>query len=124
MTRHNQDDALLTLREATPLAEAEIERARRYDRAMSVIIVKGGDISRFSARIPDLLVRMDRQRVMVIAPETDSQRAQVFAGRLCSITGARCEGTASFPNDGQSLAALMRAALPPEPAQMIGSVAR
>ncbi|MEQ8834896.1 MAG: hypothetical protein RIB67_10710 [Miltoncostaeaceae bacterium] len=124
MTNRRDDHLLLSLRDATPLVEAEIERARRYDRALAVIIVTGGDMSLFAARIPDLLVRLDRKRTMVVAPETDTERADVFAARLCAITGALVEGTAAFPGDGQSLASLMRAALTIDPIHLMDGVAR
>lgn len=110
MSRHRNDPMLLSLREATPLAEAEIERARRYDRHVSLIILKGGEISRFTARIPDLVIDLDRSRVMVVAPETDAENARNFGQRICQITGAQMDGSASFPEDGQSFASLMRVA--------------
>lgn len=123
MTFGHQNETMLRLRDAVPLAEAEVERARRYARELCVIVVRGGDLGRFPARIPDLFVQLDRERVLIVAPETDMRRAEILASRICATTGARTEGMASFPEDGTTFPALMRSAMSERQAGVIDGVA-
>lgn len=107
---------LLELHEALPLIEAELERARRYRRPLSLVVMRDADVRLLSVRAPDILVGIDRNRVMVVAPETGRADAHVLAERLGALAEADVAGVACFPDDGPGLEALLIAAEATAPA--------
>jgi hypothetical protein len=95
---------------ARPLMEAEVERARRYGRPLSVLIVERLRDASLAVRASDLAVRLDREHTLIVAPETERGGAREIARRADATAGARIAGMAAFPVDGLSLDALMLAA--------------
>ncbi len=101
---------LLDFRQAGPLVEAELERARRYSRPLSMVVLEGGDVSRIEVRLTDIVVRLDRARVALVAPETPAAGARVAARRVAEECGGRIVGVATFPEQGVTAAALLDSA--------------
>lgn len=105
--------------------DREVERARRYGRRLSTLILRGGSASARAARAElrssDVIARLAPDEVVVLLPEADAFGASACRRRLASRLHAVAHdagevateiafGAATFPHCGSSLGALVRAA--------------
>lgn len=103
--------------------DAELVRARRSGAPVAVVVLLDDDraggrgrrgrtraalqLVEDTVRRYDLVVEADdRDRLLVLAPETAADDAQALTERLSAVTGRR-GGCACFPADGRSAAALV-----------------
>ncbi|MGE5618818.1 MAG: GGDEF domain-containing protein [Sphingomonadaceae bacterium] len=129
LSRHDVLTGALKSSYADRLLNIEIERARRYQRPLSLLLLSADDwedivrdqgpdatteilatagkILMERLRTIDVVVRGNESNFLAILPETGAEGAQVVAERLCNAvtegTGIRYRaGIAEFPNDGAS----------------------
>lgn len=141
LTRHDDVTGVLKDSYANRLLSLEIERARRYQRPLSVVLLAAEDweahfldrgveeadeklatIGKLlveGLRAVDVVARGGESRFLAILPETPAEGAQLAAERICETMAEKAglqfrAGVAQFPDDGVSreeLAAEAEAAL-------------
>jgi hypothetical protein len=93
--------------------ELEVVRARRYLRPLTLVVVEGAapSWSEFgpALREIDLLVPIGARLILAL-PETARPAAESVVRRLSSQIGRREHGMATYPDDGNDLAALLAVA--------------
>jgi GGDEF domain-containing protein len=113
------ETGLHTRRYAEQAGIREINRAERYRRALSLAVVEPKDPTAADARLralaahvtrvmrqPDTAGRLERQRLVVILPETLAGGAHAFLRRLSDMAGPDVPAlrgrSATFPQDGRT----------------------
>lgn len=126
-----------TLTELDERLDAEVDRAHRYHRSLSLVMARfGGSSDAITTHIErlgmhlrrmDLLSEYSGDEIAIVLPETERSAAEVVAERVRQAGGLKVHvGIAIFPSDGSSPGELigvardrLRGALVPRPPQRV-----
>jgi hypothetical protein len=103
----------------------EMIRARRYDRPLTLVVVRPGEPGSKALRAlgetlevlireTDFVARLDETHLSVLLPETDQEGGQTFVVRVLGRVPGVYASAANYPADGMTWEALVSAALAAE----------
>lgn len=126
---YSRENGIVTYWYLAHRCEEECYRAQRYERPLSLLVVRPAPESgavparirlastlRTNLRAADVAAYSGSDYI-VLLPETNGEQAEELAGRLRNAVPATATGISAFPEDGADLGALTEVARAKLPAQ-------